>query len=33
VDSLKILRFDAGLNVVQAQGCPPLGALIEIAAP
>jgi hypothetical protein len=31
VDSLKVLRFDAGLDVSQAEGCPPLGGEIEIA--
>jgi hypothetical protein len=31
VDSLKILRFDAGLSVAQEQGCPEVGAAVQIA--
>jgi hypothetical protein len=30
VDSLKILRYDAGLSVIQEQGCPPIGAEVTI---
>ena len=28
VDSLKILRHDAGLSVAQAEGCPAMGASV-----
>ena len=31
VDALKLLRFDAGLPVQQAQGCPPIGQLLQLA--
>jgi hypothetical protein len=27
IDSLKLLRFDAGLDVTQGQACPPVGEL------
>ena len=30
VDSLKILRFDAGLSVAQEDGCPDMGAQVQI---
>jgi hypothetical protein len=30
VDSLKILRHDAGLDVAQGEGCPPLAAVVTI---
>ncbi|MCI0783958.1 MAG: PD40 domain-containing protein [Chloroflexi bacterium] len=30
VDSLKILRYDAGLDVAQEQGCPPIGDGVQI---
>jgi hypothetical protein len=30
IDSLKILRFDAGLSVAQAAGCPEMGEAITI---
>ena len=30
VDSLKLLRFDAGLGVSQADGCPLIGASVTI---
>jgi hypothetical protein len=30
VDSLKILRFDAGLSVDQEAGCPPMGDTVTI---
>jgi hypothetical protein len=30
VDSLKILRYDAGLSVLQEEGCPPIGAGVTI---
>jgi hypothetical protein len=30
VDSLKILRYDAGLSVAQEQGCPPIGSGVTI---
>ena len=30
VDSLKILRFDAGLSVAQEVGCPELGQQVQI---
>jgi hypothetical protein len=30
VDSLKVLRFDAGLSVTQALGCPFLGAQVSL---
>lgn len=30
VDSLKILRYDAGLDVSQAPGCPPIGDGVQI---
>ncbi len=30
VDSLKILRYDAGLTVPQEQGCPPIGDGVQI---
>jgi hypothetical protein len=30
VDSLKILRFDAGLDVAQEEGCPPIGSDVII---
>jgi hypothetical protein len=32
VDSLKILRFDAGLSVAQGGGCPLMGAEVLITA-
>ncbi|MEX0684232.1 MAG: hypothetical protein WD904_05320 [Dehalococcoidia bacterium] len=28
VDSLKILRFDAGLSVLQEPGCPAIGSVL-----
>ena len=30
VDSLKVLRYDAGLDVAQEQGCPPIGDGVQI---
>jgi hypothetical protein len=30
VDSLKILRHDAGLSASQAEGCPVMGASVTI---
>lgn len=30
VDSLKILRYDAGLSVSQEPGCPPIGDGVQI---
>ena len=30
VDSLKILRYDAGLSVSQEEGCPAIGASVTI---
>ncbi len=30
VDSLKLLRFDAGLSVTQADGCPLVGAEVTV---
>jgi hypothetical protein len=30
VDSLKILRYDAGLSVLQEEGCPPIGAGVTV---
>jgi hypothetical protein len=30
VDSLKILRYDAGLSVLQEDGCPPIGAGVTV---
>jgi hypothetical protein len=30
VDSLKILRFDAGLSVAQEEGCPLVGSVVII---
>jgi hypothetical protein len=32
VDTLKLLRFDAGLNVQQGAGCPPLGGAVAASA-
>jgi hypothetical protein len=31
VDSLKLLRFDAGLDVAQEQGCPALGSSVLLS--
>ena len=31
IDSLKLLRADAFLDVTQAEGCPVIGSLITIA--
>ncbi len=33
VDSLKVLRYDAGLGVAQAAGCPDVGTLAAIPGP
>jgi hypothetical protein len=30
VDSLKLLRFDAGLSVAQEEGCPLIGSEVQI---
>jgi hypothetical protein len=30
IDSLKILRYDAGLSVSQEDGCPPIGSGVTI---
>ena len=32
VDSLKILRYDAGLSVSQADGCPEMGSDVTISS-
>jgi len=33
VDSLKILRFDAGLDVGQEDGCPLIGSDVQVVVP
>jgi hypothetical protein len=33
VDSLKILRFDAGLSVAQEEDCPMMGAAVTLIVP
>ena len=30
IDSLKLLRSDAGLSVTQADGCPEIGSTVQI---
>jgi hypothetical protein len=32
VDSLKLLRFDAGLSVAQEEGCPLIGSEVLVTA-
>ncbi len=32
VDSLKLLRYDAGLSVTQEEGCPPIGSEVLVVA-